>query len=568
MTRIALLLAAALGPAPLASAAPPDADKAAASLLDTTKVWKAEIRLAAADWTAMQPKGNGPPGFGPPGGGRPQNFKFNYEFPYVKGTVAVGDDTLTDVGVRFKGNGTYMMSANSTKRPFRLDFNRYTEGEQFRGLKALSLGNNVADATRVREAVAYDVFRAAGVPAPRTTFVELSINAPGKFDHQLLGVYTATEPIDKTFLKRHFKSGKGMLLKPEKLPGGLEYLGEEWAPYADRYGPKDEPTDAEKARLVAFAKLLNKADDATFKKEIGDYLDVDGFLRFLATVSYLSHYDSFIGLGHNYVVYLDPGSNKFVFMPWDLDHAFGAFFPFGQPAQLADGSILHPHAGDNKLIDRLLAVPEIKTAYLGVYKKLSESAFDPARVSKVIAACEAAVKEPIAREVKANQRPGGFGPPGGGFGGFGPQMSVTDFVTARAKSIAAQLAGEKTGYVPRAFGQPGGGFGPPVAIKQPDPAKCVDACNAAAAACDACAKQATDPKHANCAKLCVACSRACLLCAELSSAKGALAGDACVLCEKLCLECAAACGKIDGAAFKECEKACRECARACAAARR
>jgi spore coat protein H len=568
VTRFALLTAALLGAAPVACAAPPgdakpDAGKAAASLLETTKVWKAEVRLSADDWKAMQPKGGGPPGFGPPGGGgRPQNFKFSYEFPYVKGTVAFADDTLTDVGVRFKGNGTYMMSANSARRPFRLDFNRYTEDGQYRGLKALSLANNVMDATRVREAAAYDVFRAAGVPAPRTTFVELSLHVPGKHDHQLLGVYTAAEPIDKTFLKRHFKSGKGMLLKPEKLPAGFEYLGDEWAPYADRYGPKDEPTDAEKARLIAFTKLLNGADDATFKKEVGDYLDVDKFLRFLASASFLSHYDSFIGLGHNYVVYLDPGSNKFVLMPWDADHAFGAFFPFGQPEQLADASILHPHGGDNKLIDRLLAVPEIRAEYLGLYRKLSGSAFEPGRVAKVIAACEAAVKEPVARELKATPRPGG------GFGGG--QMSPADFVAARAKSVAAQLAGQKTGFVPRAFGAGplGGGFGPPVAIKQPDPAKCVDACRAAAAACEATAKRAAEQKHGACEALCVSCSRACLLCAELSTAKSLLAGDACVLCEKLCLECAAACGKLDGAAFRECEKACRACARACAEARR
>src|SRR4051812_18166833 len=75
-----------------------DADKSAAALLDTTKVWKVEIELTATDWKAMQPKGGGPPGFGGPGGmppgGRPAGFKFNYEFPYVHGTVRFDADTL------------------------------------------------------------------------------------------------------------------------------------------------------------------------------------------------------------------------------------------------------------------------------------------------------------------------------------------------------------------------------------------------------------------------------------------------------------------------------------------
>ncbi|HEY2911200.1 MAG TPA: CotH kinase family protein, partial [Gemmataceae bacterium] len=287
----------------------------AAKLLDTAKVWKVELRLSAENWQAMQPKGGGPPGFGPggpmrpqPGGGppRPQGFKFTYEFPYVRGAASFEADTLADLGIRFKGNGTYMMSAGGIKRPFRLDFNRFTDGGQYRGLKALSLSNNVMDASRIREAAAYDAFRAAGVPAPRTTFVELALQVPGRFDHQTLGLYTAVEPIDKTFLKRHFKNAKGLLLKPENLRNGLEYFGEEWKPYAEMYGAKSEPTDAEKRRLIALARLINRSDDAAFQKEIGSYLDIDNFLRFLATTAFLAHYDSFIGFGHNYLLYLNP----------------------------------------------------------------------------------------------------------------------------------------------------------------------------------------------------------------------------------------------------------------------
>ena len=171
---------------------------------------------------------------------------------------------------------------------------------------------------------------------PRTTFVELALQVPGRFDHQTLGLYTAVEPIDKTFLKRHFKNAKGLLLKPENLRNGLEYFGEEWKPYAEMYGAKSEPAEAEKKRLIAFAKLINRSDDAAFQKEIDNYLDIDNFLRFLATTAFLAHYDSFIGFGHNYLMYLNPETNKFHFLPWDLDHAFGGFFPFGQPAATGD----------------------------------------------------------------------------------------------------------------------------------------------------------------------------------------------------------------------------------------
>ena len=62
------------------------------------------------------------------------------------------------------------------------------------------------------------------------------------------------EQVDKTFLKQHFKNAKGMLLKPERIRG-LEYLGDDWAKYKDRYQPEDEPTKEQGQRLIDFTRL-------------------------------------------------------------------------------------------------------------------------------------------------------------------------------------------------------------------------------------------------------------------------------------------------------------------------
>jgi len=73
----------------------------------------------------------------------------------------------------------------------------------------------VADVTRIREALAFSIFRAAGVPASRTAFAKVYLTVADKHDKTYVGLYTLIEPVDKTFLKDHFKSDKGMLLKPE-----------------------------------------------------------------------------------------------------------------------------------------------------------------------------------------------------------------------------------------------------------------------------------------------------------------------------------------------------------------
>lgn len=440
-----------------------DDPKSGATVFGLDKVHKLELALSAADWAAMQPKEpdrpfGGPPGGGPPGGrGGPPGPMPN-EYPYVKGRFAYDGESLADVGVRFKGNSSYRFAGDGIKRPFHLDFNRYVEGAQFHGLKSLCLSNNAMDESHVREAVAYEVYRAAGVPAARTAFVELTLDVPGLFDRKLAGLYTAVEPVDKTFLKEHFDSGKGMLLKPERVHG-IEYFGDDWKAY-ERYTPKDDPSKKEKARFIAFAKLVNRADDATFRKEIGDYLDVPGFLKFVAATAYLANMDSFLGPGHNVYIFLNPTTNRFHFLPWDLNQAFGTMFPFGAIDRQANLSILHPHAGRNVLIDRLLADSEVKAAYLAEWKKLASTAFATDKVLKLVADCSAVVKEAMVRDAAANRggrRP--MGPPPGPGGGRG--MTLTEFVTARGKSVADQLAGKSTGYVPENSrpGPPGRGRG-------------------------------------------------------------------------------------------------------------
>jgi spore coat protein CotH len=63
----------------------------------------------------------------------------------------------------------------------------------------------------------------------------------------------------------------------------------------------------------------------------------------------LSNLDSYLGFGHNYYLYLVPGTNKFVFIPWDLDLSLATWPAVGTPEQLVELSIDHPHAGQNKL---------------------------------------------------------------------------------------------------------------------------------------------------------------------------------------------------------------------------
>src|SRR5207302_2690291 len=138
--------------------------------------------------------------------------------------------TLKKVGIRYAGDITYFVSAQGAKRPLKVNFDKFAD-QNFHGLTSLQLHSMPLDPSKAREALAFAVFRAAGVPAPRTAFAEVTLTVPGQHDREYVGLYTLIEQVGGPFLKDHFKGAGGLLLKPEGLQGGLAYLGEDWKPY-------------------------------------------------------------------------------------------------------------------------------------------------------------------------------------------------------------------------------------------------------------------------------------------------------------------------------------------------
>src|SRR5262245_45328264 len=196
---LALMLVALLCPAPS-----PAADKKAQKdspeqVFGLDRVWSIHLTIQPKDWQTMQPTrrggpfgggGFGPGGFGP---GRPKEKEkekakpaeddadrrahglFGMDFAYVKCTVEVDGKTYKDVGIRFKGSGTYISAQGRLKLPFKIDFDRYVEGQTFKGLKKIALNNNAMEPTALREVLAYPVFRALGVAAPRTAYAAVTL---------------------------------------------------------------------------------------------------------------------------------------------------------------------------------------------------------------------------------------------------------------------------------------------------------------------------------------------------------------------------------------------------------
>jgi spore coat protein CotH len=139
------------------------------------------------------------------------------DFEYVHADLELGGESFRDVAVRYKGNGTYMDARNSEKKSFKVDLNEFVKGQKIGGLSKLNFHSNITDVAWMNESLAYALYREAGVPAPRTSYVRLEVSVPGTYDHHLLGLYTLVENPDTNWAKEHFDSKKGLILKPVTL---------------------------------------------------------------------------------------------------------------------------------------------------------------------------------------------------------------------------------------------------------------------------------------------------------------------------------------------------------------
>jgi len=200
------------------------------------------------------PGGGGPGGFSlqaPPGKKNGVSGMMGIEFKYVHADMEFEGETFNDIGLRYKGNGTFMESRPTLKRSLKIDLRRYNKGRKLAGVSTINLHNNVTDASWMNEVLAHRAYRDAGIPAPRTSYAKVYVTVPGKFDHKYIGLYSIVENVDKNFLEDRFGSKKGGLFKPSSNKM-FDYLGEDWKAYNQGFDPKTDLTEEQEKRVFDF----------------------------------------------------------------------------------------------------------------------------------------------------------------------------------------------------------------------------------------------------------------------------------------------------------------------------
>jgi spore coat protein H len=383
------------------------------------------------------------------------------EFVYVHADLEIEGQTIKNVGVRYKGNGTWMNSQNTAKHSMKIDFNHFTPGQSFAGLGKLNLHNNIIDPSFMNEPLSHKLYRDAGVASPRTAYAKVFVSVEGRRDREYLGLYSIVEDIDRHFEQEVLKRKDGALFKPV-TPDLFGDMGDDWAKYKQTYDPKTDLYKAQSQRIIDFAKLVSHADDKEFAAKVGDFLDLDEFARYMSVTVWLSTLDSILAMGQNFYVYLDPKTNKFQFLPWDMDHSFGHFALGGGADEREELSIRQPWKGRNRFLERVFKVEAFRKLYLAKFEEFNKTIFVPQRFVKQVDEFAAAIRPGIREEsaslldsfdsaVAGEETINGRDSEG---------KPIKTFAAVRAASVTAQIAGSSQGMILRNSGRnPFGGPG-------------------------------------------------------------------------------------------------------------
>ncbi|GAA5222009.1 CotH kinase family protein [Membranihabitans marinus] len=271
----------------------------------------------------------GPPvggGFGgnPVGGGN----SFADEDPiFVPGEVFYNGKQWYRVGIRFKGNSSLQSSWQSgiLKLSLKLDFDEFEDeypqidNQRFYGFKKLSLKNNYNDKSFLREKVAADIFRSAGLASSHTAFYTLYIdhgNGPEYF-----GLYTLVEEVDDTVIDNQFSDNEGNLYKPDGT--GATFAQGSFT--EDVFVKKTNEDDSDWSDIQALFTALHDgtrtADPDTWRSNLESVFDTDIFLNYLAVNTVIQNWDTYGRMTHNYFLYNNPETEKLSWIPWDNNEA-------------------------------------------------------------------------------------------------------------------------------------------------------------------------------------------------------------------------------------------------------
>ena len=253
-----------------------------------------------------------------------------------------------------------MNSGNRTlrapKRSWKIGFESGDQKDRLLGMSCLNLKAMFNDPSQMREALAWRLLAAAGVPSSRHSYAKFGINDAYR------GLFSVIEQVDKGFLKDHFgKNDRGNLYKVYCGDLGCGTLAHRVGRDGDDSGRQyftpgssdltyrlktneDDPAANSYDDLATLIRVIDGvglpggddrfATDA-FRESVENVMNARAFLRWAGVNVLIGSWDNYFATPANYYLYNSGrrgGEDDFVtspyftFIPWDYDNSFGIDF--------------------------------------------------------------------------------------------------------------------------------------------------------------------------------------------------------------------------------------------------
>jgi len=276
------------------------------------------------------------------------------------------------------------------KKSFNLKFNRdkrlggspFGDGEEVDedGIGKILMKAMLNDHSLIREAIAFDLFRAMGGEAPRIGFANLRING------DYWGLYVLVEPINEDYLLRHGYPPKGQLYKATRKHGSFAdfqpgrdlsraFESKELNDW-DEDEDENEEQSEDRADIERLVQVLQEAPltDEAFAADVDPTFPLDAYFERLIWVSWTQNGD---GTAQNFYLYNTPheGRDYWHQLPWDSNICFGADWADPDAVRPPNAALLFD--GRNYFGRRLVQVPGVRERYIARFHEVLDEVLTP-----------------------------------------------------------------------------------------------------------------------------------------------------------------------------------------------
>jgi hypothetical protein len=273
-----------------------------------------------------------------------------------------GSELFTDAICRYRGNVARSLRKKSWKVKVLLG--------QYQGRETFNFNAEYIDKSLMRERVSYEILGRNNVPAPQARYVHLSVNDEWR------GVYLDIENVNREFLRRVGLEDNNATMYKAAVDANLTVLPTP-ADYMERYEKElGDPTNYDD--LIQFITELNTWSPDLFFHWVATRTDLNRLYDFYSTEVVLQNHDIAF---KNWFLHHDLNTDKWTFIPWDVDLTFGDIWPFSSEFKTNGQLYL---ATQNALFLRLAQHDITRALHHDRVRQIIATTFDPLAVAALV----------------------------------------------------------------------------------------------------------------------------------------------------------------------------------------